>query len=121
MISFLFLISLTVKDINFLGEKFFYERRGKRDPFEAITVVDENDSLLSVGGASLIGIIQKGGNFVALLKDREGKGFILKEGDRVRGGKVVKITEDRVIFFVRELGTSRKVVLQLKNKRGKRK
>lgn len=96
-------------------EIYFYRSRGKRDPFEPLIAEEnEEDSLLSIGNAELVGIISEGENKVALVKDAKGKGFILKKGDRIKGGSVLDITKSSVVFLLTDYGFKRKVILKIK-------
>ncbi len=102
------------------GSFFFYNSHGKRDPFEPLLTEEEVDTLLNVGSAILVGIIQNGDSSIALLKDVNGTGFVLKKGDPVRGGRVLDIRDNEVVFLLSDYGFSRKVILRLeKNKESK--
>lgn len=94
------------------GEKYFYSSRGKKDPFKP-DVMEEEGELLNVSEAKLLGIIRSEEGNVALLQDRRGVGYVLKEGDRVRNGRVVRIESDRVIFATVDFGFTRRIELKL--------
>jgi len=98
-----------------LRSLYFYRSRGKRDPFMPI-LEEESDTLLNVADAKLIGIVREPSGYVALLKDKEGRGYILKEGDRVRKGRVIKIKPQSVIFAIFDFGFTRRVELKLQEK-----
>ncbi len=95
-----------------LGEKYFYSSRGKKDPFRPEAMEGEEE-LLNVSEAKLLGVIRSEEGDVALLQDRRGVGYVLKEGDRVRNGRVVKIESDRVIFATVDFGFTRRIELKL--------
>ncbi|MGB9824337.1 MAG: AMIN domain-containing protein [Candidatus Hydrothermia bacterium] len=95
-----------------VGEKYFYSSRGKKDPFKP-EAFGEEEELLNVSEAKLLGIIKSDEGNVALLQDRRGVGYVLKEGDRVRNGRVVKIESDRVVFAIVDFGFTRRVELKL--------
>ncbi|HOK23127.1 MAG TPA: AMIN domain-containing protein [Candidatus Hydrothermia bacterium] len=98
-----------------VGEKYFYSSRGKKDPFEP-EVIEGEEELLNVSEAKLLGIIRSEEGNVALLQDRRGVGYVLKEGDKVRNGRVVRIESDRVVFATVDFGFTRRIELKLEEK-----
>ena len=97
-----------------------YKSRSTRDPFE--TLVNEtrvNNSVIersvpNVEGLTLVGVIESdGGDNSALFEDNSGYGYILKSGDKVRKGYVLRVESDRVYFQIFEYGWSRTVALNL--------
>ena len=50
-----------------------------------------------------------------IFRQPDGFGFILKSGDKVRNGYVLRVETDRVYFQIFEYGWSRTVALQLDN------
>jgi len=99
------------------GSKLFYSSRGRRDPFKPIQEVSmEQDTLLDIAKAKLIGIIQDSTGYVALVEDKNGKGFILRRGDRIKRGRVVRVTKDMAVFAISDFGFTRTVILKLENK-----
>jgi len=94
------------------GEKYFYSSRGKKDPFQPESLPG-GEELLNVSEAKLLGIIKTDEGNIALLQDRRGVGYVLKEGDRVRNGRVVRIESDRVIFATVDFGFTRIIELKL--------
>ncbi|MEO0251109.1 MAG: AMIN domain-containing protein [candidate division WOR-3 bacterium] len=98
------------------GEKYFYSSRGKKDPFKP-EVMEEEEELLNVSEAKLLGIIRSEEGNVALLQDRRGVGYVLKEGDRVRNGRVVRIESDRVVFATVDFGFTRRIELKLEEEK----
>jgi len=99
-----------------IGEKYFYSPRGKKDPFKP-EIGEGEEELLNVSEAKLIGIIKGEEGNIALLQDRRGVGYVLKEGDRVRNGRVVKIESDRVIFATVDFGFTRRIELKLEEEK----
>ncbi len=96
-----------------------YKSRGHRDPFE--TLINEtkqyNDPverrIPNVDGLRLVGVIDAPYANSALFEDKDGYGYILKEGDKVRNGYVLKIKSEKVFFQIFEYGWSRTVALNL--------
>ncbi|MBU0983935.1 MAG: AMIN domain-containing protein [candidate division Zixibacteria bacterium] len=97
-----------------------YKTRGQRDPFA--TLIDETRThegpieqrIPNVEGLKLVGVIESGdGANRALFEDKEGFSYILKSGDKVRKGYVLRVEVDRVYFQVFEYGWSRTVALKM--------
>ncbi|RKX26373.1 MAG: hypothetical protein DRP45_03690 [Candidatus Zixiibacteriota bacterium] len=98
-----------------------YKTSGRRDPFQ--TLIDASrtyDNLIekripNVEGLQLVGVIESGdgGGNHALFEDKEGYGYILKSGDKVRNGYVLRVEVDRVYFQIFEYGWSRTVTLSM--------
>ena len=97
-----------------------YKARSSRDPFE--TLINEAKTynnpiekrIPNVEGLELVGILESevGANS-ALFEDKNGYGYILKEGDKVRKGYVLRVEHDRVYFQIFEYGWSRTVALNI--------
>ena len=100
-----------------------YKTKAMRDPFA--TLIDESKTynnpvekrIPNVEGLKLVGIIQaenKSENR-ALFEDSDNYGYILKTGDKVRKGYVLRVDEDRVYFQIFEYGWSRTIALNLES------
>ena len=99
-----------------------YKGGRHRDPFE--TLINEAKTynnpverrIPNVEGLRLVGILETGhGASSALLEDKDGYGYILAEGDKVRKGYVLRVDSDRVYFQIFEYGWSRTVALNIDN------
>ena len=99
-----------------------YKARSRRDPFE--TLVNEakvtnsivNKTRPNVEGLTLVGIIEsEDGKNQALFEDKSGFGYILKAGDKVQKGYVLRVRSDRVYFQIFEYGWSRTMALNLED------
>lgn len=99
-----------------------YKTTKYRDPFE--TLINEtktyndpvNKIVPNVEGLRLVGIIQSDDNGNrALFEDNTGYGYILKTGDKVKKGYVLRVDNDRVYFQIFEYGWSRTVSLVLES------
>jgi hypothetical protein len=53
------------------------------------------------------------GSYVALFEDKNNYGYILREGDKVENGYVLRINKDKVYFQIFEYGWSRTVALHI--------
>ncbi len=94
--------------------KVFYSDRGKADPFSPLLTGSENEEKkVNVDLAALSGIIWVKNTYLAIVKEGN-RGYVLKEGDLVVGGKVQKITDSSITFLLRKFGEQTKVTLSLK-------
>ena len=92
----------------------FYTDRDKRDPFSPLlTGNQDEESRVNVDLAELSGIIWVKDKYLAIVKEGN-RGYVLKQGDPVVGGKVQRITESSVTFVLRKFGQQTKVTLSLK-------
>lgn len=98
-----------------------YKSRGRRDPFSSLiedavtgksTPIERR--IPNVEGVKLVGTIESdGGTNRALLEDKSGYSYILKSGDKVRNGYVLRVEEQRVYFQIFEYGWSRTIALTI--------
>ncbi len=97
-----------------------YKGKSYRDPFE--TLINETkvqnspmeQRVPNVEGLRLVGILEAyETNNSALFEDKDGYGYILKAGDKVQKGYVLRVDEDRVYFQIFEYGWSRTVALDM--------
>lgn len=97
-----------------------YKGKAYRDPFETLI----NDSKVqnnpmeqrvpNVEGLRLVGILEAyETDNSALFEDKDGYGYILKAGDKVQKGYVLRVDEDKVYFQIFEYGWSRTVALDM--------
>lgn len=99
-----------------------YRAHSRRDPFASLVVESANyegpieGKVPNVEGMKLVGIIDAdGGANRALLEDKQGYSYILKSGDKVQRGYVLRVEADRVYFQVFEYGWSRTIALHLED------
>jgi hypothetical protein len=97
-----------------------YDRAGQRDPFGPL--IDDTrtfnapveNRIPNVEGLKLVGIIDSdGGHNQALFEDKAGFSYILKTGDKVRNGYVLRVEPEQVYFQIFEYGWSRTVALTM--------
>jgi hypothetical protein len=94
--------------------KAFYTDRGKRDPFTPLlTSFQDEEAMVNIDLAVLSGIIWVKDKYLAIVKEGN-RGYVLKQGDPVVGGKVQRITESSVTFVLRKFGEQTKITLSLK-------
>ncbi len=94
-----------------------------RDPFE--TLINKSRTydnpieqrIANVEGLRLVGVIESDDKSnSALFEDNDGYGYILKEGDKVRKGYVLRIEHEKVYFQIFEYGWSRTLSLKMEYK-----
>jgi hypothetical protein len=97
-----------------------YESDMFRDPFA--TLLDDERTYNSpveqripnVEGLKLVGVLESANAANrALFEDKEGYSYILKSGDKVRSGYVLRVEADCVYFQIFEYGWSRTVALTM--------
>lgn len=106
-----------------LKEPFFYNSRGKRDPFRPWLGIESgsSDSLLDISTSVIVGIMWSPKERYALAQDNTGKGYVLCEGDKVWNGKVERIEKDNVIFALHGFGGIKRITLKLLPKEERKK
>lgn len=92
-----------------------YQTYGKSDIFKSLINEKADSLLLDPLTAKLVGVIMRGRRKLGIFKDKSQKTFILKEGSRVKNGKLWKLTENQAIFLVGLRGYARTVRIKLKN------
>ncbi len=94
-----------------------YNTGGRMDPFEPLVEDAQQsagyDRIPDVESLRLVGILQDKQSSRALFEDANGYSYILKTGDRVKNGFLLSISEDRVVFQIRQYGWNRQVALDL--------
>jgi hypothetical protein len=112
-------------DTLFRTESFAYKPLS-RDPFKPLVVpagegTGETDvTSLDVSNISLNGIMWGPSGRLALIKDSQGVGYVLEEGDNLIGGKVVSINDSSVVFEQSEVGQQKvRFAVTVSGKRGK--
>lgn len=99
-------------------DRITYSSFGRRDPFVQLEgIVNEG---INIDGVELVGIIWDSEVPMVLLTDSRNPGvsYTLKEGDAILNGKVLKITQDEVLFLINEFGVSRRYTMTLPDKYG---
>jgi hypothetical protein len=99
-----------------------YKPQINRDPFQTLIVESEShdspihERIPNVEGLRLVGVIESDAEANrALLEDKNGYSYILKSGDKVKRGYVLRVEVDRVYFQIFEYGWSRTVALALED------
>jgi len=113
--------SLSVQFDSDVDDRITYSSFGRRDPFVDLKGVVSKG--IDIDGAELVGIIWESEVPMVLLVDSRNPGvsYTLKEGDSILNGKVLKITQEEVLFLINEYGVSRRYTMTLPNKYGGKK
>ncbi len=113
--------SLSVQFDSDADDRITYSSFGRRDPFVDLKGVVSKG--IDIDGAELVGIIWESEVPMVLLVDSRNPGvsYTLKEGDSILNGKVLKITQEEVLFLINEYGVSRRYTMTLPNKYGGKK
>ncbi|MGA7614148.1 MAG: pilus assembly protein PilP [Thermoanaerobaculia bacterium] len=88
-------------------ETYRYDPQGRRDPFRSLIgpspkITRENapegPAGFMIDEIDLQGIIRTGQGLVAMIDGPDNKGYLLRNGDKVFDGEVIRITADSVVF-----------------------
>ena len=103
-----------------IRDNIVYERPVERDPFikvdNAQKVTIGEYSRPGIEGVSLVGVIGSAGDYIALLQNGKGFGYMLEMGDSVQNGIVVAVSDSSIIFRIDDYGYIRDVKMPLKRK-----
>jgi len=92
-----------------------YQTFGKPDLFKSLINEKADSLLLDPLTAKLVGVIIRGRKKLGIFEDKSKNTYILKEGARVKNGKLWKLTENQAIFLVGLRGYARTIRIKLKN------
>ncbi|MFC1692390.1 hypothetical protein ACFL1R_02670 [Candidatus Latescibacterota bacterium] len=95
-----------------------YDSGGKRDPFKSLApkpveTGKKIKGLFNYDNASLKGIIKTEDDIYALVVDENEAGHVLREGYRVFGGYVTRITDDTVYLHIVKYGRAMSIVMRM--------
>jgi hypothetical protein len=96
--------------------KVLYHAQGRRDPFLPLLQVGGGynaAALPDVSNLRLVGLLHDVREAWGLFEDANGYGYILRKGDRVKNGRLTKLTGNRAYFQLSEFGWSRSIQLDL--------
>ncbi len=98
-------------------DSYYYASLGRRDPFSALVGgdfdADGDVGLPDVADLELVGIAWDAADKFAMAEDSRGFGYVLRVGDRIRGGKVTSIRRDSVTFGQYNAGELSTITLEL--------
>jgi hypothetical protein len=97
---------------------YVYESLGRRDPFDALVSVSEDDGPLSdlpdPRSLILTGILWGEKDRFALVQDATDRSFVLREGDPVWRGHVVQVQQNSAVIRYNHFGMWKTITLPLK-------
>ncbi len=104
-------------------EPFVYSSRGRRDSFRPLITDSKKGEvvktdLLQLEGAVLTGVVWSGGEYLAMVKDKDGRSFFLRQGDSVYRGKVITVTQKKAVFRLVEFGEVERITLSVRSNQG---
>ena len=103
-----------------IRDRIVYERPVERDPFikvdNAQRVTIGEYSRPGIEGVSLVGISGSAGDYIALLQNGKGFGYMLEIGDSVQNGIVIAVNDSSIVFRIDDYGYIRDVKMPLKRK-----
>jgi len=98
-------------------ERYHYATLGRRDPFQGLVggdvEADGDVGLPDVADLRLVGIAWDAADRFAMAEDSRGYGYVLRVGDKIRGGKVARIARDKVTFAQYTAGELSSITLEL--------
>lgn len=109
----------TVSQFFALGirEPVSYGSGGKRDPFESLPMGQEVEfgqaPLPDVEKLIIVGILLDLDGRRALAQDEDKNAYVLRKGDRVLYGYVVRVEEERVVFRLNRRGLDKTIIIKL--------
>lgn len=103
-------------------EPYYYASLGRRDPFSSLLegeFLGEGEvGLVDIGNIKLVGIAWDQMDRFAMVEDGRGFGYVLREGDAIRGGRVLKIDRESVTFAQTTAGESSTMTIELPIREG---
>ncbi len=101
--------------------RFEYDSRGKRDPFRTLAPREQNEAetkikeLFEYEDAKVLGIVESEDDAYALMVDSNNLSFVLREGDRVLGGYVTRVSNGGVVLNIVKYGRAMTIVMRLES------
>jgi len=96
-----------------------YSTLGKRDPFYALVTAKEQNAksseMVDPDRVQLVGIMWGESGICAIVEDGRGRGYVLREGDRILYGRVVSITRNSILVHQMIHGEFKSVELHLES------
>jgi hypothetical protein len=101
---------------DFAPQRYEYRSAGRRDPFVSLLADDDEedlDGLPGIGDIYIVGILWGEKDRFALAETRHGRSLVLREGDKLRDGRVIAVRPDGVTVRQHYYGMSRRVELPI--------
>jgi hypothetical protein len=109
----------TADDV-FQRRKYTYNSVGRSDPFKSLVASPLNDNRflgdqIDPEMVRLVGVLEKDGERRALLEDVRGFGYVVRRGDPILRGKIIKVGEDTVTLRHSIYGVTETMTLTLRS------
>lgn len=109
----------TADDV-FQRRKYTYKSLGRVDPFRSLVSSPLNDNRflgdqIDPEMVRLVGVLEKDGEMRALLEDVRGFGYVVRRGDPILRGKIIKVGEDYVTLRHSIYGVTETMTLTLRS------
>jgi Tfp pilus assembly protein PilP len=100
------------------GRGFTYDPAGRRDPFRSLveqTKADKGPRPKGIAGmliseVDLVGIVQKGKDYLAFFNGSDNKGYFLRVGDQLYDGRIIQINRQTgQVVFRQEINDPRSI------------
>lgn len=105
-------------DLLMRRERYFYSSFARRDPFGSLLsgnfASTSGSDLLDIGEISLVGVIWGDTDKFAVVQDQRKHVYVLRVGDRVVNGKVIKVTKTSLTVQHYFFGETANVTIQMK-------
>lgn len=95
-----------------------YRASASRDPFASLIGSDQRSDLVDLSVVKLVGVVTSGDRPFAIVEDSEGVSYVLRKGDRVKNGRVVRVTDEGLVCSQTMLGYTTTVQLKLEHGKG---
>ena len=100
------------------GRGFTYDPAGRRDPFRSLVEQTKDDkgprpkgiAGMLISEVDLVGIVQKGKDYVAFFNGSDNKGYFLRVGDQLYDGRIIQINRQTGhVVFRQEINDPRSI------------
>jgi hypothetical protein len=110
------------EDVLMKRERYFYSSFARRDPFASLVsggfASTSGSDLLDIGEISLVGVVWGDDDKFAVVQDVRKHVHVLREGDRVVNGRVVKVTRTSLTVQHYFFGETANVTIQMSQGEG---
>lgn len=110
------------EDVLMRRERYFYSSFARRDPFASLIsgsfAATTGNDLLDVGEISLVGVVWGEDDKFAVVQDVRKHVHVLRVGDRVVNGKVIKVTKTSLTVQHYFFGETANVTIQMSQGEG---
>lgn len=104
-------------DLLIRRERYFYSSFARRDPFGSLIkgsfAASMTGDLLDIGELNLVGVVWGEDDKFAMVQDQRKHVHVLRQGDRVVNGKVIRLTRDSLTVQHYFFGETANVTIQL--------